>query len=319
MNWDCDIVVIQNSLAAYSVLPALKEVKPNLQVADVLHNVHDDWDFFSATLEVADQIDRRIVISEAGWRRLVEMNVPEEKVRLIRNGVDLESFDSARFAKGGVQRRLGIAPGTKILLFAGALVERKRPLLLPLVAKELAKLRAGQNYHFVVAGDGPEEERLRALVDRKGLGKCFSVLGHATDVPQLLADSSLLLILSTEEGIPLALVESLAMHVPVISCRAGAIEEALPQECGLLVESGSGEEHRLAQAIHELLSDESRRTAMGRAGRALVERDYSLDRARRQYREIQAELRAVAKKGRSRTFDPRPTSKALDSLEETKA
>ena len=319
VNWDCDIVVIQNSLAAYSVLPALKEVKPNLQVADILHNVHDDWDFFSATLEVADQIDRRIVISEAGRRRLVEMNVSEEKVRLIRNGVDLENFDSARFAKGGVQGRLGIAPGTKILLFAGALVERKRPLLLPLVAKELAKLRPGQDYHFVVAGDGPEEERLRALVDRKGLGKCFSVLGHATDVPQLLADASLLLILSTEEGIPLALVESLAMNVPVISCRAGAIEEALPQECGLLVESGSGEEHRLAQAIHELLSDESRRTAMGRAGRALVERDYSLDRARRQYREIQAELRAVAKKGRSTTFDPRPTSKALDSLEETKA
>ena len=319
VNWDFDVLVIQNSLAAYSVLPALKDVKPDLQVADILHNVHDDWDFFSATLEVADQIDRRVVISDVGRQRLVEMNIADEKVRLIRNGVDLQRFDPARFSKGRVQRRLGIAPETKILLFAGALVERKRPLLLPLVAAELAKLRPRQDYHFVVAGDGPEEERLRALVERKGLGKSFSVLGHVSEVSELLADSSLLLILSTEEGIPLALVESLAMKTPVISCRVGAIEEALPEDCGLLVEPGSGEEHRLAQAIHELLSDEGRRADMGQAGRALVERDYSLERSRRQYRELQAELGAVTRIGRSTTLDPKPTEKVPESLAETRA
>ena len=319
VNWDFDVLVIQNSLAAYSVLPALKDVKPDLRVADILHNVHDDWDFFSATLEVADQIDRRVVISAAGRQRLMEMNVAADKIRLIRNGVDLQRFDPARFSKGRVQRRLGIVPETKILLFAGALVERKRPLLLPLVAAELAKLRPRQDYHFVVAGDGPEEERLRALVERKGLGKSFSVLGHVSDISELLADSSLLLILSTEEGIPLALVESLAMKTAVISCRAGAIEEALPEECGLLVEPGSGEEHRLARAIHELLSDEGRRVDMGQAGRALVERDYFLERARRQYRELQKELGAIQRTGRSTVLDPRPTAKVPESLAETKA
>ena len=108
------------------------------------------------------------------------------------------------------------------------------------------------------------------------------------------------------------------MKTPVISCRAGAIEEALPAECGLLVESGSGEEHRLAQAIHELLSDEGRRVDMGRAGRALVERDYSLERARRRYRELQKELGAIQRTGRSTTLDPRPTAKVPDSLAETK-
>ena len=199
------------------------------------------------------------------------------------------------------------------------MVERKRPLLLPLVATELAKLRPRQDYHFVVAGDGPEEEKLRAIVERKGLGKSFSVLGHVSGIAELLADSSLLLIFSTEEGIPLALVESLAMKTPVISCRAGAIEEALPEECGLLVESGSGEEHRLARAIHELLSDEGRRLDMGQAGRALVERDYSLERARRQYSELQAELGAFKKNGRSTTLDPRPTEEVPGSLAETKA
>ena len=321
VNWDMDALVIQNSLAAYSALPALKDVKPDLRAADILHNVHDDWDFFSATLEVAEHIDRRVVISDAGRQRLLDMNVAEEKIRLIRNGVDLGRFDPAGFTRRSAQRRLGIAPETKILLFAGALVERKRPLLLPHVAAELARLRPRQDYHFVVAGDGPEEQRLRALLERKGLAKNFSVLGHVSDVTQLLADASLLLILSTEEGIPLVLVESLAMKTPVISCRAGAIEEALPEECGLLVEPGGGEEHRLAEAIHELLSDDGRRVEMGKAGRLLVERDYSLDRARRQYRDLHSELGAVAvtRKARSTALDPRPGARIPDNLAESEA
>ena len=319
VNWDIDALVIQNSLAAYSALPALKDVKPDLRVADILHNVHDDWDFFSATLEVAEHIDRRVVISDAGRQRLLDMNVAEEKIRLIRNGVDLGRFDPAGFSRGSAQRRLGVAPETKILLFAGALVERKRPLLLPHVAAELARLRPRQDYHFVVAGDGPEEQRLRTLLERKGLAKNFSVLGHVSDVAQLLADASLLLILSTEEGIPLVLVESLAMKTPVVSCRAGAIEEALPEACGLLVEPGGGEEHRLAEAIHELLSDDGGRVEMGKAGRLLVERDYSLDRARRQYRDLHSELGAVTRKGRSRALDPRPRARIPDNFAETEA
>ena len=58
---------------------------------------------------------------------------------------------------------------------------------------------------------------------------------------------------------------------------------------------------------------------MGQAGRALVERDYSLERARRQYSELQAELGAVTRIGRSRTLDPRPTEEVPGSLAETKA
>ena len=111
---------------------------------------------------------------------------------------------------------------------------------------------------------------------------------------QTLADASLLLITSREEGIPLVLVEALAMQTPVVSSRAGAIEEALPPSCGVLVEPGEGEEGRLALAIHQLLDDDAHRIEMGRAGRARVERDYSLERARKQYRELMAELEPLA-------------------------
>ena len=293
LNWAFDVLVIQNSSAAYSVLPAIKKKRSGVVAIDILHNVDQDWDFFSATLEVAEHLDRRVVISQAGRQRLIDMATPPEKIRLIRNGVDLARFDSGRYQRGRLQRRLNVPERTKVVLFAGALVRRKRPRLVVDVAMELERLRPAGDYHFVVAGDGPEEERLRRLLDTRGLAQRVSLVGHIDDMGQTLADASLLLITSREEGIPLVLVEALAMQTPVVSSRAGAIEEALPPSCGVLVEPGEGEEHRLALAIHQLLDDDARRIGMGRAGRARVERDYSLERARKQYRELMAELEAL--------------------------
>ena len=294
LNWAFDVLVIQNSSAAYSVLPAIKKKRPGVVAIDILHNVDQDWDFFSATLEVAEHLDRRVVISQAGRQRLIDMATPPEKIRLIRNGVDLARFDSGRYQRGRLQRRLDVPDRTKVVLFAGALVRRKRPRLVVDVAMELGRLRPPGDYHFVVAGDGPEEERLRRLLDTRGLAQRVTLVGHIDDMAQTLADASLLLITSREEGIPLVLVEALAMRTPVVSSRAGAIGEALPPSCGVLVEPGEGEEGRLALAIHQLLNDDAHRIEMGRAGRARVERDYSLERARKQYRELMAELEPLA-------------------------
>ena len=290
LNWRFDVLVMQNSLAAYSVLPAIKKNRPGTVAIDILHNVDQDWDFFSATLEVAEHLDRRVVISKAGQQRLIDMATPPEKIRLIRNGVDLARFDPGRYQRGGLQRRLNVPDRTKVILFAGALVRRKRPRLLVDVATELERLRPAGDYHFVVAGEGPEEERLRRSLDRRGLAAKVSLVGHIDDMAQTLADASLLLITSREEGIPLVLVEALAMQTPVVSSRAGAIEEALPPSCGVLVEPGEGEEGRLALAIQQLLEDDERRVGMGRAGRSLIECDYSIERARKQYRELMAEF-----------------------------
>ncbi len=293
LNWAFDVLVIQNSSAAYSVLPAVKKKRPGTVAIDILHNVDQDWDFFSATLEVAEHLDRRVVISQAGRQRLIDMATPPAKIRLIRNGPDLGRFDPGRYERGQLQRRLNVAERTKVVLFAGALVSRKRPRLVVDVAMELGRLRPAGDYHFVVAGDGPEEDRLRRLLDTRRLAARVTLVGHIDDMAGTLADASLLLITSREEGIPLVLVEALAMHTPVVSSRAGAIEEALPPSCGVLVEPGEGEEGRLALAIHQLLDDDARCAAMGRAGRALVERDYSIERARKQYRELMAELEAL--------------------------
>ena len=218
------------------------------------------------------------------------MDTPEERIRLIRSGIDVRRFEPSLYAGNRLHRELRLAPGTRILLYAGALHESKRPLLLAHIAAQLTRLRTSRDFHFVVAGAGAEESRLRAMLERKGLTGLFSLLGYREDMPELLASSSLLLVPSQTEGVPLIVLESLAMETPVVSSRVGAVEEALPPECGVLVDFGSEEEARFARAIDDLLGDEQRRRAMGQAGRRLVARDYTLDRARRQYSALLNEL-----------------------------
>jgi glycosyltransferase involved in cell wall biosynthesis/GT2 family glycosyltransferase len=290
VNWELDVLVMQNSAAAYSILPALKEKRPAARVVDILHAVDEDWDFFAATLEVAAHLDRRVVISEAGRKRLEEMDTPAEEIRLIRNGVDLEYFDPARFERGGLRRQLGLKPSTAIVLFAGRLDPIKRPLLLPEVAQELLRIRGKGATHFVVAGDGPDAARLRSVVQTRRLEREFTLLGHVPDIAELLAEADVLLIPSQGEGIPLVLLEALAMRVPVVACRAGAIEEALPAGCGVLVEPGLYEEMRLAEALRELLGDPARRTGMGEQGRAFVESRHALGETRQRYRALLEEV-----------------------------
>jgi glycosyltransferase involved in cell wall biosynthesis len=289
-NWELDVLVVQNSAATYSVLPALKAKRPVMRVIDLLHAVDEDWDFFAATLDVAEHLDRRIVISEAGRKRLDDMDTPLEKVRLIRNGVDLGDLDPARIERGWLRQRLKLKPSTAIVLFAGRLDPVKRPLLLPGVAEELRRLPGQSAVHFVVAGDGPEAGPLRSAIQTRRVDEDFTLLGYADDIAGLLAEADVLLIPSKGEGIPLVLLEALAMQVPVVACRAGAIEEALPAECGLLVEPGPYEEARLAEAVGQLLGDSERRAAMGRHGRAFVQKYHSIEETRERYRALLAEI-----------------------------
>ena len=290
INWKWDGMVVQNTALAYSPLPAITDRLPNLRVIDVLHNIDADWDFFSATLDVTEHIDRRIVISEAGRRRLIDMAVEEHTIRLIRNGIDLDLFNPASNTPGRLHQELKLTPDTRIILFAAHLIERKRPLLLLEIDRELQRNPPAVPYHFVIAGDGPQHSELRSKLQSGDRRRRFTLLGHVDQVAPLLADAAVLIVPSTEEGLPLSIIEALAMQVPVISSRVGAIDEAVTPACGILIENDGEEAASFADALRELLADNPRRKAMGEAGRALVEQDYDLRRAQSDYRRLIDEL-----------------------------
>jgi glycosyltransferase involved in cell wall biosynthesis len=276
-NWEFDRLFIQNSLAAYSAVPHLRRERPDLKIIDIIHAVDPAWDFVGFTAPVDAQIDLRVVISECSRQRLLQTGVPGEKIRLIRNGVDLERFRPAPPRAVEAQRTI---------VFAGRLDPVKRPLLLVDIALELVKLRGGRDFRVLVAGDGPEGEALRIRVRRAGLDSVFVLLGYVDDMPKLLAEADVVVVPSQAEGIPLTVLEAMATAKPVVCTAVGAVSEALDPSTGILIEPGPGVARRFATALQRLLDDPGLRDAMGQAGRRKVEAEYDQRQSRQAYRDL---------------------------------
>jgi glycosyltransferase involved in cell wall biosynthesis len=276
-NWEFETCVIQNSLAAYSAVPLLRRDRPHVRIIDLIHAVDPKWDFVSSTAPVASQIDVRLAISESAQQRLLQAGIPQEKIRLIRNGIDLDRFRPAPV-------RAAEAP--KTILFAGRLDPVKRPLLLLEIAAALVKLRAQRDFRVLVGGDGPEGETLRARLRKTGLESLFTLLGQVDDVPTLLAESDVVVVPSRAEGIPLIVLEAFASARPVICSRVGAVEEVVDSSTGILIDLGPGEAVQFAAAIERLLGDPQLRQEIGNAGRRKVEAEYNRERSRAAYRNL---------------------------------
>jgi glycosyltransferase involved in cell wall biosynthesis len=128
---------------------------------------------------------------------------------------------------------------------------------------------------FLVVGDGTLRQRLESQSMELGLQSVLRFTGARSDVPSLLGISDLFLLSSDFEGLPLTLLEALAMQVPAVATDVDGNAEVLGGgEGGVLVPPG--EPGAMAGVVMDLLKDEERRQAMGRQGRQLVERRYGI-------------------------------------------
>jgi glycosyltransferase involved in cell wall biosynthesis len=276
-NWKFETLVVQNSLPAYAAVLNIRRDSPGIKVIDIVHAVGDDRDLVQATQAADPHIDLRIAISEAARARLLDTGTAGERIRLIRNGIDLAHFRPA------AARAADPAP---TVLFAGRLDPVKRPLMLVDIALELKKLALSAGTRFLVAGDGPEWGRLQDRVQGAKLREEFVFLGAVDDIRPVLAQAHVVVLPSQWEGIPFIVLEALALERPVVCSQVGALDEVVSPHTGILVKTGQGEVRRFAMALQSLLSDPRRRRAMGEAGRRMVERDYDQARSRRQYQEL---------------------------------
>jgi glycosyltransferase involved in cell wall biosynthesis len=281
LNWEFDIFFMQNSFPAYGAIPYLHRERPKLKIIDLIHAVDPKWDFVSSTAPVADHIDLRLAISEAGRQRLLQAGTPEQKIRLIRNGIDLQRFRPAPVRPVGDRKNI---------LFAARLDPVKHPLLLVEIAAELLRLRPQRDFHFLVAGDGPERQSLRASLGRARLDSLFTLLGYVEDMPALLAEADVLILPSRGEGIPLAVLEAFATGRPVVCSRVGALPEVVDSSTGLLIEPGPGEAAGFAAAINRLLADPELGYEMGQGGRRKVEAEYNRELSRKAYKDLFASV-----------------------------
>jgi glycosyltransferase involved in cell wall biosynthesis len=154
------------------------------------------------------------------------------------------------------------------LIFVGSLLPNKA---VDCILEAVAKADATRSTRLVVAGDGPERERLEALARDLGLEDRVRFVGMVPshDIAALLGDADALVLASYSEGMPNVVLEAMAAELPVIaSAIPGTMEVVTDQETGLLFQAGDVE--ALAARIVRLRDDPALRTRMGRAGRAFV-------------------------------------------------
>ena len=139
--------------------------------------------------------------------------------------------------------------------------------------------QAGLDAELCLIGDGPEQARIEAEIGRLGLQDDCVMLGRQPNdrVLREVANSDVLVMASFMEGLPVVLMEALALEVPVIAPCVAGIPELVDNTCGLLFAPGNWDQ--LASALGQMLKDPQRRLRMGKEGRQRIETEFDVRRA----------------------------------------
>ncbi|MEX0777506.1 MAG: glycosyltransferase [Phycisphaeraceae bacterium] len=203
-------------------------------------------------------------ISDFGRSQLCRWVDPAcwHKLHVVRCGVDEQFLLAAPPPP--------LAQAMPRLVCVGRLCEQKGQFTLLLAAHELR--RTGTDFELVLAGDGPLRMQLEHYIGDLGLHDCVRITGWISgdQVKEELLGCRAMVLPSFAEGLPVVIMEALALHRPVISTYVAGIPELVtPGRSGWLVPAGSVE--ALAAVMREALqAPVEQMAAMGQAGAAAV-------------------------------------------------
>ena len=197
--------------------------------------------------------------------------VAEERIEVIPNFIDTELYRPGREPC----HRSTLAPaGEKILMHVSNFRPVKR---VTDVVEIFHRVRRRVPARLILVGDGPERPRAVERVEELGLADHVVFLGKHASVDELLSCCDLFLLPSQSESFGLAALEAMACGAPVIASDAGGLPEVVPHgEAGFLFPPGDVE--AMADAAIELLSDDERRRAVGRAAREVARARFDSER-----------------------------------------
>ena len=214
---------------------------------------------------------RIIAVSKQLSATLKTSGYKPSSVMCIHNGVDLSRLRPTK-DREQIRRDLGITPRTLLVGTAGRLSPVKAQDCLLRAAPLI--LRQEPHARFLIVGDGPLRDELAALADQLGVRHAVLFLGARADVHDLIWAMDIFVLPSLSEGIPMALLEAMALGRPVVATAVGGIPEIVTHTSnGLLIKRG--DEHGLANACLDLAFDRTRAQAIGAAARETIEQAFS--------------------------------------------
>ena len=249
----------------------------------VVRTVHGITEPFSGKAYVRmmgyDLIDRiftsfrvnKLIAVSANIESVLCRMYDSDKVIRILNGINLDKVQSL-VPRMVVRESLGIDGDAYVIGTVGRLTAVKgHETLLQVVSSLKMTMR---NFKCLIVGDGPLMQRLIRLLRDLNIEKEVILAGQRHDVYDLIQCMDLFVLPSLHEGIPMVLLEALALKRPVVASRVGGIPEVVTHgRTGLLVEPGNIAE--LTSAVTQVVNDKSYGESLGQAGRLRVEEEFS--------------------------------------------
>jgi len=207
------------------------------------------------------------------WVR--KMRFLASKAVTIHNGIDLDEFEPKHSQIDGQVLRgsLGIREDEKVLCcIAGFRPVKLHSVLIDALSRVTAE---GYSCRLLLAGTGALERALRDQVGALNLDDRVEFLGVLPDVRPVLAASDCMLLVSEAETLSMAMLEAMAMEVPVITTSVGGASEAIDDGVsGMLVRPRDVDQ--LAGIIKKILDDDEHRLAIGKAAREVVVSNFNV-------------------------------------------
>jgi glycosyltransferase involved in cell wall biosynthesis len=231
-------------------------------------------------LRTALRCDRFVALNQAIVRDLIACGVDRDRIVQIPNGVDT--------SPDGVKRTYDLHSPVQ-LVFVGRLHEQKGVDTLLRSLSELGRRPHDLPISLQVVGDGPERAKLAELAARLGVSDDVTFLGSRKDAGSLLRRGDIFVLPSRAEGLSNALLEAMAVGLPVVASNIPGNEDVVDHLSNGLLFSVD-DPTSLASALIRVLEDSELRVAIGQRALRTVEEQYELRRVSRRYIELYAGL-----------------------------
>ena len=215
-------------------------------------------------------VDRVVAVSSDIERVLIGL-YGSNRVSCIHNGIDLAAV-RVTTSREALRRKWQIPEDAVVIGTVGRLVPVKGHAIL-LDATRILQASIG-NVALVLVGDGPLRKDLEANAKRLGLEKSVIFAGQQDQSYDFMNMMDVFVLPSLHEGIPMVVLEALALQRPVVATRVGGIPEVIEHgQTGFLAEPSDASS--LARLLQRLVEDLPMAVSIGKAGRTRVEEKFT--------------------------------------------
>jgi glycosyltransferase involved in cell wall biosynthesis len=261
-----DVVHLHSPAVAAVARPLLRSM-PAARRPIVVSTEHNTWSSHGALTRLANAATQPLdevtwavsddVVASA-WRRR------RGRMEVLHHGIPVDRFDARRAERAAARAAHGWGDDDVVVaIVANLRANKDYPTLFR--AAELA-VAEDHRLRFVSIGQGVLEADLRAALASTELGPRFTMLGYHADPPAVLAGADVFTLSSVHEGLPISLLEAMALGLPPVVTDVGANGVVVTDGIdGVVVPARAPE--RLAAAYVALAADPGRRAALGAAAR----------------------------------------------------